>query len=173
MQRHKRSGMSAPGRAEMRDEPVAAPGPERCGCARCYGAHQPRHRAAGLRRPGAGERIRAHARAVHGRRVPVSGQIRLRDRRRVEAGRPSCGPRRCSPCIRIRAVFDVPAEAVVPVAGRRAAARARCSPPIWRRRSTRCGTARPAPADRIAVVGGGVVGRCWSPICARGCRAPR
>ena len=86
--------------------------------------HQPRHRAAGLRRPGAGERIRPHARAVHGRRLPVSGEIRLCDRWR--------GSRRAGDLVgRIgfalhphQTVFTVPAE-TVGCCPRRAAARAR------------------------------------------------
>ena len=45
-----------------------------------------------------------------------------------------------------------------PAARRPAARRARCWPPTWRPRSTRSGTRRRGVGDRIAVVGGGVVG---------------
>ena len=52
---------------------------------------QPRHRGADRGRPGAGERVPAHARAVHGRHLSVSGQIRLRHRRAwSRPGRRSC-----------------------------------------------------------------------------------
>ena len=48
---------------------------------------------------------------------------------------------------------------------------ARCSPPTWRRRSTRSGTARPGRpiASRLSAA---VWSGFWSRACAPGCRAP-
>ena len=44
---------------------------------------------------------------------------------------------------------------------------ARCWPPTWRPRSTRVWDAAPGPADRIAVVGAGVVGSLVAYLCGR------
>ena len=114
---------------------------------------QPRHRAAGASRPRAGERIRAHARPVHGRRLSVPGEIRLRDGRSGRGGTGRTAAASSSRSIRTRASSPCRPRPSCryPTACRRAA---RCSPPTWRPRSTPCGTRRPAPADRIAVVGG-------------------
>ncbi len=52
-------------------------------------------------------------------------------------------------------------------ARRGAGSRARCSPPTWRRRSTRSGMRAPRVGDRIAVVGAGVVGSLIAALAAR------
>ena len=96
-------------------------GRRRAARARALWRRQPRHRAAGLRRARAGERIRTHACAVHGRRVPVSGQVRLCDRRHGRGGA-GARPRPCSCCIRIRTSSSCPAAGRGDGAGRRAAA---------------------------------------------------
>ena len=131
---------------------------------------QPRHRAAGPCRPGAGERARAHARAVHGRRVSVPGEVRL-CHGRAGRGRPGRAADRTVFALhphqsRLHACRPTP-WFPCPATSRR---RAPCSPPTWRPRSMRSGTARPArptasPSSAAAWWG------CWSPICARGCRA--
>ena len=86
---------------------------------------------------------------------------------RVEAGPAELKGRLCFALYPHQTVFNL--------AGRkyRAAARtacrrsAPCSPPTWRRRSTPCGTAAPGPADRIAVVGAGVLGALVARLCAQ------
>ena len=156
-----------PGRAELREEPVAEPGIRRGAGAGALRRHQPRHRAAGPCRPGAGERARAHARALHGRRVSVSGQVRLRHGR---AGRGRAGgPARSARLLPASAPERVHASGRGGVSRSRATSRrsAPCSRPIWRPRSTPCGMARPGPADRIAIVGGGLVGLLVAYLCAQ------
>ncbi len=153
-------------RAEIRDESVPRRRRRRGPGTRPVRRAQPRHRAAGLLRPGSGERIRAHARAVHGRRVPVSRQVRLLH------GRPGrgAGPRDLLGRIVFalhphQSLFAVPLEAVVPVPDGVPAARAVLAAnmetalnAVW--------DAAPGPADRIAVVGGGVLGALVARLCA-------
>ena len=121
---------------------------------------------AGPGRPGAGERVRAHARAFHGRRVSVPGEIRLCHGRRGRSrtGR-TAGPRgfRLHPH---QSLFTVPADAVFAVPAdvppRRAVLAANMETAlnaVW--------DGGPGPADRIAVVGGGLVGVLVAYLCAR------
>ena len=89
-----------------------------------------------------GQRIRAHARTVSGRRVSRAGQVRLRQRRHRRArARQAARAGPSSACIPIRPATSCrPLPCIrCPTACRR---RARCSPPTWRRRSTRSGTRR-------------------------------
>ena len=159
----------APGRAELREEPISArPGEVP---ARALRRGQPRHRRLGSCRAGAGERIRSHARTHDGRSVSVPGQVRLRHGR-AGRGRPrlKLRGRTVFSLHPHQSMFNVPADAVTVVPDNVPPARAVMAP-IWRRRSTRSGTA-PGPADRIAVVGG-ACWDCWSPISARGFPAPK
>ena len=154
------------GRAELREQPVADAGAGRGAGARAATARSAAAPSGWSCRPGAGERARAHARAVHGRRVSVSGEVRLCHRR----------PRRG----RSRRAADRVVFALHPAPERvHAAGHARCPCPA------RCSAARavlaanmetalnavwdgaPGPADRIAVVGGGVVGLLVAYLCAR------
>ena len=66
-----------PGKTEIRAEPVAAPACRRGSAHGALQRHQPRYRAPRLQRPGSRERVRPHARAPHGRCLPVPGEIRL------------------------------------------------------------------------------------------------
>ena len=144
----------------------------RCACARftARSAAAPKRLVLAGRVPQ--ERIRAHARAIHGRQLPVSGQIRLRDRRpgRGRAGR-TARPHRIRAASASEPV-QCPGRArswPCPTACRR---RARCSPPIWRPRSTRSGTrrrGRPAASPWSARAWSAR----WSPICAASLPAPR
>ena len=150
-------------------EPLGAPAPARCGCARCS-ARSAAAPSGWSFRARAGERIRAHARALHGRRVSVPGEIRLRH------GRPGRGraaelrkAASSSRCIRIRPCSRAGR-------GRGAGARGRAAARGARRQhgdGAQRGLGRRAgPADRIAVVGGGLVGALVAYLCAA-CRPPR
>ena len=89
--------------------------------------HQPRHRGAGVSGPRAGERARADARAVSGRRVSRAGEVRLRQRRHRRAR-----PARVCEGRRVFALY--PASDAL----RRAGARGARSCPTTCRRSARC-----------------------------------
>ena len=155
------------GRAELRPESAAAPGPAQVRVRALFGAIS-----------------RGTERLVFEGRVPASQYERMRVPRKWRAhfrfrpstatprwdgwrrGRPNCGTGSCSRCIRTRA-----SSRWRPIASCRSRIRfrrhGRCWPPIWRPRSMRCGTVRPAAADHIAVVGGGVVGLLVARLCAR------
>ena len=104
--------------------------------------------------------VRAHARAVHGRRISVS--------RSSTATSSSAGSRTGPRDLSGRTVFALhPHQNLFTRAGSRRSCRcrtacrhrARCSPPTWRPRSMRMWDAAPGPADRIAVVGARRAGR--------------
>ena len=159
--------VTAPGRGEIRAQPLPPPRPGEVLVRTRRERDQPGQRKPGVPRRGAGERMAADALPVPGGRVPGAGQIRLlgcRHRR----GRPrrTCSAAGCSACIRIRTGSSCP---------RRRSSRsrtmsrtgARRSPPTWKPRSTGCGTPRPGPGDRIAVIGAGVVGCLVAALAAR------
>ena len=102
--------------------------------ARALQRDQPGHRGADRRRPGARERIPAHARAVHGRQLPVPGEIRLRHGRRGR-GR---ARRRWSAAMSLRCIPIRPSSTCRPRRWCRCRptfrCRARCWRPTWRRR---------------------------------------
>ncbi len=155
-----------PGRAELREEPVAAPAPGEVRVRALFGAIS-----------------RGTERLVHAGRVPASEYDRMRAPLmggtfpfpvkygyatvgRVEAGpaelatasSSACIPTRaCSPC-RPRPRFpfptDVPPRRAVLAANMETALNA-----VW--------DGAPGPADRIAVVGGGLVGLLVAYLCAR------
>ena len=112
--------------------------------------------------------------AVPGGRVPVPGQVRLRQRRqwsRQGAGR-AARPRRSSACFPHQTRYVVPAAAVTPLPRGPAAARAVLAAnmetalnAVW--------DAAPRPGERIHVVGAGVVGCLVAAGCAAACPAPR
>ena len=126
--------------------------------ARTLQRSEPRHRDLGLPRRGAAERVRAHARAVPGRRLPRPGQIRLQQRRRGRSdGPPALVASGCSASIRTRrATSSRPRPSVrSPRACRpaRAVLAANLETAInglW--------DADPRIGDRIAVIGAGAVG---------------
>ena len=134
--------------------------------ARALWRDQPRHRAARPRRPGAGQRAPADARAVHGRCVSVPGEIRLRHRGKGR-GRPSelvdrivfsLHPHQTRFNLPAAAAFPVPPD-VPPLRAVLAANMETALNAVW--------DGAPGPADRIAVVGGGVVGLLVAYLCAR------
>ena len=108
--------MSGPGRAEIRDGAAAAARrPARCGCARCYGALSRGTEAlifAGRVPESEYERMRA---PFMGGTFPVSGEIRLRHRRPGRGRAADLLGRIVFALHPHQTLFDVPAEAVVPV----------------------------------------------------------
>ena len=159
--------MSAPGKAEIRAEPVAPPADGRGARARGRERAQPRDRAAGLFGTCAGERVRAHARAIHERGVSFSREIWLRDGG-PRRGRPG-GARKAasvSRFIRTRPCLTLPPKISCrcPTGCRRSAP---CSPPTWRRRSTPLGTARRDRPTASRWSAPGVLGLLVARLCAR------
>ena len=105
--------VAAPGRGEIRAETLAAPAADEALVRTLFTRHQPRHRSARVQRPGAAQRARAHARAVPGRRLPGTREVRLLQRRRRRArARRSSPAGTCSASIRIRRATSCPADAV-------------------------------------------------------------
>ena len=130
---------------------------------------QPRDRAADLCGACSGERVRAHARAIHERGVSFSRQIWLRDGGRASRrARPSCKAAFASRFIRTRPclTFRPKISCRCPMACRRSAP---CSPPTWRRRSTPSGTARRARPTASRWSARACSG-CWSRGFAPKCR---
>ena len=102
--------------------------------------HQPRHRSARLPRRGAARRVRAHARAVPGGRVPGAGQVRLQQRRRRRGrSRRRCAGAASSASIRTRRATSCRRRPCT-CCPKRCPPRAPCSRPISRPRSTASGT---------------------------------
>ena len=159
--------MSAPARPKSAPSRLRRPATGRGAGARGHERAQPRHRGADLFGSRAGERIRAHARAIHGRGIPFSGQIWLRhggSRR----GRPGRAQR--PPLFRALSAPDrvQPSRRRYCAAARTACRRsARCSPPTWRRRSTPPGTRRPGRPAASRWSAPGVVGPLVARLCAR------
>ena len=122
---------------------------------------QPRHRAPGAQRPGSRERACPHARAQHGGRLSVSGEIRLRDRRAASnPDRPISSAASASRSIPTRR-RSICRRRQWRCCRRTCRRRAACSPPTWRRRSTRSGTRARAgrPHRRRRRRGGGLAVR--------------
>ena len=132
-----------------------------------FGADQPRHRTPRSSRPGAGERIRPHARprswAGH---FPFPVKYGYATVGRVEAGMDALRGRNVFALHPHQSLFNLPAEAVFPipdgVAPMRAVLAANMETAlnaVW--------DGAPGPADRIAIVGGGLVGLLVAYLCAR------
>ena len=133
----------APGRAEIRPETLGPLAPGTVRVRALHGALSRGTEALILAGRVPESEYPAHARALHGRRVSVPGEVRLRH------GRPGrSGPSRTG---RPRGVRALSPPDRVRCAGRRRRCRcrtrcrlrARCWPPTWRPRSTRSGTRRP------------------------------
>ena len=157
----------APGQAEMRQETLAPLGQGEARVRALLWRAQPGHRSAGICRPRAGERISAHARAADGRRFSVPGQIRLRHGRR-DRGRPAaiCAAAASSRFIRIKAC-SISAAKLAVVRARRCSAATRGARRQHGDRAQRrlgCGV---GPADRVAIVGAGVVGALVAFLCGK------
>jgi threonine dehydrogenase-like Zn-dependent dehydrogenase len=157
---------SGAGRAEIRDEPLAEPGPGELRVRGLYSAIS-----------------RGTERLVFGGRVPASEYTRMRAPfmggafpfpvkygyamvGRVESGPPEPAGRLVFALHPHQSVFTVPADAVVPVPDGVAPTRAVLAAnmetalnAVW--------DAAPGPADRIAVVGAGVVGCLVAWLCGR------
>jgi NADPH:quinone reductase-like Zn-dependent oxidoreductase len=156
----------APGRAELREEPVAAPKPGEVRVRALFGAIS-----------------RGTERLVHAGRVPVSEHERMRAPMmggafpfpvkygyatvgRVEAGAVELQDRVVFSLHPHQSLFTLRADAVCPVPADVPAARAVLAAnmetalnAVW--------DGAPGPADRIAVVGGGLVGLLVAYLCAR------
>jgi len=156
----------APGRAELRAEPVAAPKPGEVQVRALFGAIS-----------------RGTERLVHAGRVPASEHERMRAPMmagafpfpvkygyatvgRVEAGAPALQDRVVFSLHPHQSLFTLPAEAVCVVPANVPPARAALAAnmetalnAVW--------DGAPGPADRIAVIGGGLVGLLVAYLCAR------
>jgi NADPH:quinone reductase-like Zn-dependent oxidoreductase len=155
-----------PGRAELRDEPVAAPGPGEVQVRALYGAVS-----------------RGTERLIHAGRVPASEYQRMRapftggafpfpvKYGYATVGRVEAGPNelrdRIVFCLHPhQSLFNLPAEAAIAVPAN--------LPPLRAVLAANMETAlnavwdgAPGPADRIAVVGGGLLGLLVAYLCAR------
>ena len=156
----------APGRAELREEPVSAPEPGEVRLRALYGAIS-----------------RGTERLVHAGRVPASEYDRMRAPMmggafpfpvkygyatvgRVEAGPAELRGRTVFSLHPHQSMFNVPADAVTVVPDNVPPARAVMAAnmetalnAVW--------DGAPGPADRIAVVGGGLLGLLVAYLCAR------
>jgi NADPH:quinone reductase-like Zn-dependent oxidoreductase len=156
----------APGRAELRDEAVAPPKPGEVAVRALYGAIS-----------------RGTERLVHAGRVPASEYDRMRAPMmggafpfpvkygyatvgRVEAGPAELRGRVAFSLHPHQSLFTLPTEAVVPVPDNVPSTRAVLAAnmetalnAVW--------DGAPGPADRVAVVGGGLVGLLVAYLCAR------
>jgi threonine dehydrogenase-like Zn-dependent dehydrogenase len=155
-----------PGRAEIRDEPLAAPQP---GEVRVRALHSAISRGterlvlAGRVPPSEYDRMRAPFMAGT---FPFPVKYGYAVAGQVEQGPPGLQGRLVFALHPHQSVFNVPAEAVVPVPEGVPAARAVLAANmetalngVW--------DAAPGPADRIAVVGAGVVGALVAYLCGR------
>ena len=155
-----------PGRAELRDEPVAEPGPGQVRVRALFGAVS-----------------RGTERLVHAGRVPTSEHHRMRapfmggtfpfpvKYGYATVGRVESGPAELQNLTVFtlhphQTVFTLGADAVFPVGGAIPPARAVLAAnmetalnAVW--------DGAPGPADRIAIVGGGLVGLLIAYLCAR------
>jgi threonine dehydrogenase-like Zn-dependent dehydrogenase len=156
----------APGRAELRDEPLAAPKSDEVRVRALYGAIS-----------------RGTERLVHAGRVPASEYDRMRAPMmggafpfpvkygyatvgRVEAGPAELAGRTVFSLHPHQSLFNLPAEAVTAVPANVPPARAVMAAnmetalnAVW--------DGAPGPADRVAVVGGGLLGLLVAYLCAR------
>ena len=161
------------GVAELRaGAPAAAAARARRWCARCSAASAAARSVWCSRGLSAGASGSACAAPMQEGAFSFPGQIRLlRDRScRGGAGRAD-GPHRVLPASApgLSSTCRSPLWCRFPTACRRAGRR---SPPTWRRRSMRCGTAAPGPATASWWWAPAWWG-CWWRRWRRGCRAPR
>ena len=161
--RRTRSGCAFPGAG---DPAVKLPEPER----RRGGPHaavrrQPRHRDAGVPGRCAREPVRGDARAVPGRGLPGTGQVRVPSVGAVEQGPPELRGRMVFCLYPHQTIYVVPAGAVTVVPdGMPPARRARRHRRNRRQRPLGCGSAGRRPRR---VVGAGMVGCCVARLLAR------
>jgi len=156
----------APGHAELRDETVAPPGPDEMRVRALYGAVSrgtERLVCNGRVPPSEFERMRA---PFMGGAFPFPVKYGYATVGRVEEGPPSLRGRVVFALAPHQSMFTLAADAVLPVPVNIPAARAVLAANmetalnvIW--------DGGPAPADRIAIVGGGVVGLLIARLCAR------
>ena len=157
-----------PGQAELREETVAAPQSGEAQVRSLFGAIS-----------------RGTERLVHAGRVPASEYGRMRAPLmsgafpfpvkygyatvgRVEAGPAELRGRVVFSLHPHQSLFTLPADAVFPLP-EGVTPSVPCSPPIWKPRSMRSGTARPArPIASPSWAAGWLA--CWWHICAPGCR---
>ena len=156
----------APGRAELRDEPISAPEPGEVRLRALYGAVS-----------------RGTERLVHAGRVPASEYDRMRAPMmggafpfpvkygyatvgRVEAGPAELRGRTVFSLHPHQSMFNVPADAVTVVPDNVPPARAVMAANMETALNALWDGA-PGPADRIAVVGGGLLGLLVAYLCAR------
>ena len=156
----------APGRAELRDEPISAPEPGEVRLRALYGAVS-----------------RGTERLVHAGRVPASEYARMRAPMmggafpfpvkygyatvgRVEAGPAELRGRTVFSLHPHQSMFNVPADAVTVVPDNVPPARAVMAANMETALNALWDGA-PGPADRIAVVGGGLLGLLVAYLCAR------
>ena len=106
--------VAAPGRGEIRARTrCRRPSPDEVVVRALYSGISRGTEALVFQRPRAAERIRAHARAVSGRRLPGAGQVRLRERRPCRAAaRASCCGRHVFVLYPHQTRYVVPAQAV-------------------------------------------------------------
>jgi NADPH:quinone reductase-like Zn-dependent oxidoreductase len=156
----------APGRAELRGENIAAPGPGEVRVRALYGAVSrgtERLVCNGRVPPSEFERMRA---PFMGGAFPFPVKYGYATVGRVEEGLTSLRGRVVFALYPHQSMFTLPAEAVLPVPDGVEPARAVLAAnmetalnAVW--------DGGPAPADRIAIVGGGVVGLLIAQFCAR------
>ena len=140
-----------------------------CPGARHIQRDQPGHRGADRRRPRARKRIPAHARALHGRQLPVPGEIWLRHGRRGRGRADALVGRNVFALHPHQTMFDLPAEAVVPLPADVPLPRAALAANVETALNAAWDAAGPGtgPSGRIAVVGAGVVGALAGFLCAQ------
>jgi NADPH:quinone reductase-like Zn-dependent oxidoreductase len=156
----------APGRAELRDEAIAAPGPGEVRVRSLYGAvSRGTERLVSNARvpPGEFDRMRA---PFMGGTFPFPVKYGYATVGRIEDGPPSLRDRVVFALHPHQSLFTLPAEAAVPVPDGVPPARAVLAANMETALNAMWDGA-PGPADRIAVVGGGVVGLLLARLCAR------
>jgi threonine dehydrogenase-like Zn-dependent dehydrogenase len=156
----------APGRAELRDEAIAAPGPGEVRVRSLYGAvSRGTERLVSNARvpPGEFDRMRA---PFMGGTFPFPVKYGYATVGRVEDGPASLRDRVVFALHPHQNLFTLPAEAAVPVPDGVPPARAVLAANMETALNAMWDGA-PGPADRIAVVGGGVVGLLLARLCAR------
>ena len=165
--------VAAPGRGEIRAQPLALAATRRA----AWSGHAASAISRGteslvFRGEVPRERMAAHALPVSGGRVPGAGQIRLFGRRHCRRRpRRNISDAASSACIRIRTGLSCrrTRSSMFP---RTCRTGARPLPPIWKRRSTGCGTPRPARETGLRS-SAPAWSAAWSPRSRRGCPAPR
>ena len=156
----------APGHAELRDETVAPPGPDEMRVRALYGAVSrgtERLVCNGRVPPSEVERMRV---PFMGGTFPFPVKYGYATVGRVEKGPESLRGRVVFALAPHQSVFTLPAEAVLPVPERVPPSRAVLAANMETALNATW-DGGPAPADRIAIVGGGVVGLLIARLCAR------